>query len=279
MSTLPATIRQGSSGAAVEKWQAIIGAKADGLFGPKTHIATQEWQRQHKLVPDGVVGPQTWSLALGASQPAAPGKPAEAPKPAPTPASGSDLFALSVAQKAGGNLTEAEKQYALTVARGEGFYGMGWKGAGKGSNNWGAVQGTGSAGFFEHIDHHADGKAYTGKFKRYKTPEEGFADMARILFNGGKRGPVGAAEIKGALKRGSLKDAVFAQHKNGYFELDPNKYLQAVLRNYGTLSANLRWPELLSVDGKTGGGSFPIILGAGVGLLGFGAYMLWKLRS
>jgi hypothetical protein len=176
-------------------------------------------------------------------------------------------------------LSEAQRQYALTVARGEGFYGLGWKGDGKGSKNWGAVQGTGSAGFFTTTDHHADGKAYQGKFKRYKTDDEGFRDMATILFSGGKRGAEGAAAINGALKRGSLKDAVNAQHANGYFELDPTKYLAAVAKNYGTLSANLKWPQALTVEGKAvsmAGLLVTLAAGLATGIAGF---LFWKSRS
>lgn len=35
---------------------------ADGIYGPKTVRRTQEFQGQHNLVPDGIVGPITWSL-------------------------------------------------------------------------------------------------------------------------------------------------------------------------------------------------------------------------
>ncbi len=59
------TIRVGSSGADVQKWQTIIGVKADGKFGPATDAATRSWQRAHGLTPDGVVGPQTWAAATG----------------------------------------------------------------------------------------------------------------------------------------------------------------------------------------------------------------------
>lgn len=60
-----ATLRVGSSGADVQKWQMILGVKADGKFGPATDAATRAWQRAHGLTPDGVVGPQTWSAATG----------------------------------------------------------------------------------------------------------------------------------------------------------------------------------------------------------------------
>lgn len=68
---LPPTIQQGSSGAAVQQWQQIIGVTADGKFGPQTKAATVAWQRSRGLVADGIVGPKTWSAALGAPAPAA----------------------------------------------------------------------------------------------------------------------------------------------------------------------------------------------------------------
>lgn len=61
---IPPTIKRGSNGIVVEKWQAVIGASVDGDFGPKTEQLTKEWQARHGLTPDGVVGPKTWSAWL-----------------------------------------------------------------------------------------------------------------------------------------------------------------------------------------------------------------------
>jgi hypothetical protein len=243
------TIRRGSSGADVIKWQNIIGVTADGKFGPGTEAKTKEWQTANKLVPDGIVGPNTWGAATGTGL----GNIILFPKKAErkkTPSAGADKAAYEIALRAEPTLSEQERQYALTVARGEGFYGKGWKGPGVGSKNWGAVQGAGPAGSFQNVDHHADGSSYIGKFKRYNSDEEGFADMARVLFKGGKRGAKGSKAIKDALARGSLRDAVFAQHANGYFELHPEKYLTAVLLNYNTLTGNIEWKEILSQKGR-----------------------------
>ena len=33
----------------------------DGAFGPKTHAAVVEFQKQEHLQPDGTVGPKTWA--------------------------------------------------------------------------------------------------------------------------------------------------------------------------------------------------------------------------
>jgi hypothetical protein len=182
-----------------------------------------------------------------------------------------DLEAYKIALRAneGRALTAHEIQYALTIAKGEGGYGRGWANPsaatiaasakfgltgyeGAGSNNWGAVQGTGNAGSFPHVDYHADGSAYVGKFRKYLTPEDGFLDVCRVLYSGGKRKEVGAKELRDALNRGDLSAAVYAQHANGYFELEPMKYLSAVRANYEKLTAALGWPTLLTGAPKNG---------------------------
>jgi peptidoglycan hydrolase-like protein with peptidoglycan-binding domain len=155
-------------------------------------------------------------------------------------------------------LTPAEEQYLLTVSRGEGFYGHGWNNPpapgskietqthalglsgteGAGSNNWGAVQGSGSAGSFPHLDHHKNGEPYKGIFKRYLTSVEGASDVAKVLLK---------PNVKAAIAARDLQGAVNAQHSNGYFELDPKLYYQAVLKNYKDLVHNLSWTPLLRI--------------------------------
>lgn len=58
------TIKKGSRGEAVAKWQRIVGVKPDGNFGSGTDAATKTWQAGHGLQADGVVGPLTWQTAL-----------------------------------------------------------------------------------------------------------------------------------------------------------------------------------------------------------------------
>ncbi len=60
------TYRWGSRGGQTRSIQRIVGAYADGIFGPRTHRAVQSWQRRHGLVADGIVGPIT-SRAMGLS--------------------------------------------------------------------------------------------------------------------------------------------------------------------------------------------------------------------
>ncbi len=53
------TVRRGSKGETVKVVQMVLGAKADGDFGPGTEAAVIAWQRSRGLVPDGIVGPST----------------------------------------------------------------------------------------------------------------------------------------------------------------------------------------------------------------------------
>jgi len=75
-------IRQGSSGSVVTAAQAQLNLTPsgcaslvlDGLFGPLTRARVQEFQRNLRLSPDGIVGPVTWrALAELRSSTVAPG--------------------------------------------------------------------------------------------------------------------------------------------------------------------------------------------------------------
>lgn len=63
------TLRRGSTGPLVEQIQAKLhvdtttGGK--GNFGPKTEAAVRAFQREHGIVPDGIVGPKTWAALDG----------------------------------------------------------------------------------------------------------------------------------------------------------------------------------------------------------------------
>lgn len=60
------TLKQGSTGSQVAAMQAVIGATADGKFGPMTKAKVQAFQASKGLVADGVVGPNT-GAAIAAS--------------------------------------------------------------------------------------------------------------------------------------------------------------------------------------------------------------------
>ncbi|MEW7315023.1 glycoside hydrolase family protein [Buttiauxella gaviniae] len=59
-----ATLRRGAKGELVRQVQFTIGITKDGYFGPNTEATVREFQRHHALVPDGIVGPKTWSELL-----------------------------------------------------------------------------------------------------------------------------------------------------------------------------------------------------------------------
>jgi hypothetical protein len=239
----------------------------DGKWGAKSTAALIVYQKNKGLTADGNPGPITLSsLGISSANDVASSTMGHA-----MPSnSNADAKAYDVGKKAGKEmgLTDAEIQYVVAVAKGEGGYGVGWAHPsaktlelskqfgltgyeGANSNNWGACQGTGSAGSFMHVDVHADGKPYKAAYRAYKTPEDGFKDMARIILGGGKRKAAGATEIKAAINKGNLKDAVYAQHANGYFELAPDKYLSAVVSNYNKIMNGVGWPQILTMDGIT----------------------------
>lgn len=56
------TLRRGASDPLVAQLQSKCGAAADGQFGAETEAAVRAFQRQHGLVPDGIVGPKTWAV-------------------------------------------------------------------------------------------------------------------------------------------------------------------------------------------------------------------------
>jgi peptidoglycan hydrolase-like protein with peptidoglycan-binding domain len=55
----------GSKGPDAALVQAVIGAKADGDFGPKSVASLKAWQTAHGLTADGSVGPVTWKKMFG----------------------------------------------------------------------------------------------------------------------------------------------------------------------------------------------------------------------
>lgn len=55
------TLKQGSKGVEVIELQQLLNLQADGIFGPLTKEAVQEFQKENGLVPDGIVGINTWN--------------------------------------------------------------------------------------------------------------------------------------------------------------------------------------------------------------------------
>lgn len=65
----PPTIQFGDEGERVKQYQTLLSKKlkgltidADGYFGQMTYEATVTYQNSVNIVPDGVVGPQTWAM-------------------------------------------------------------------------------------------------------------------------------------------------------------------------------------------------------------------------
>lgn len=61
---LTRTLRKGSKGNDVKKLQKEVGTKSDGIFGNNTRIAVIKFQKNNKLIADGIVGKNT-AHALG----------------------------------------------------------------------------------------------------------------------------------------------------------------------------------------------------------------------
>lgn len=55
------TLRRGATGELVKQVQAKVGIAQDGNFDAKTDAAVRAFQRDHGLLPDGIVGPKTWA--------------------------------------------------------------------------------------------------------------------------------------------------------------------------------------------------------------------------
>jgi peptidoglycan hydrolase-like protein with peptidoglycan-binding domain len=58
------TLRRGATGDFVKELQGKMGVPANGVFDAITEAAVRQFQRDHGLVPDGIVGPRTWATLL-----------------------------------------------------------------------------------------------------------------------------------------------------------------------------------------------------------------------
>lgn len=60
-------LKKGSHGKDVKTLQRILHLYEDGIFGVMTEEAVKEYQRQHGLTADGIVGDKTWATMLSQS--------------------------------------------------------------------------------------------------------------------------------------------------------------------------------------------------------------------
>ena len=54
-----------ADGSAVKYVQYVVGAEVDGIYGPATTKAVEEYQKSQGLTVDGIIGPQSWQKILG----------------------------------------------------------------------------------------------------------------------------------------------------------------------------------------------------------------------
>jgi peptidoglycan hydrolase-like protein with peptidoglycan-binding domain len=70
-STIPAadaagrpTLRRGDTGNLVRQIQNKVRTAETGTFDAITEAEVRQYQRDHNLVPDGIIGPRTWAALL-----------------------------------------------------------------------------------------------------------------------------------------------------------------------------------------------------------------------
>lgn len=79
------TLRRGSRGEHVEQLRERLELAGGDAFDAQVEAAVRAFQREHDLVPDGIVGPKTWAVLDGKAIPSAPPVPSPQPPPEPTP--------------------------------------------------------------------------------------------------------------------------------------------------------------------------------------------------
>jgi hypothetical protein len=122
------------------------------------------------------------------------------------------VAAKTMVESLGAKLSPLESLFLRGVSWHETNYGAGWKGDGQGSNNMGAVttNDPDELSFRYQDSRNDEGELvrYTAWFKGYATPEEGFADLARVLLKSNVRAALAARDVRGA---------VAAMQANRYF--------------------------------------------------------------
>ena len=117
--------------------------------------------------------------------------------------------ARAILRQAAPDATELELDAVQGVAWVETNYGQGWKGAGVGSHNWGAIVCTRpTQDCFEHKDSNPEG-SYIARFRRYSSDLEGAKDVAReVLRRSGVKEAAASRDAYGIAK---------AMYETGYY--------------------------------------------------------------
>lgn len=143
----------------------------------------------------------------------------------------------------GASSTGAERALA-GVACLETSYGDGWKGAGKGSFNMGAIQAGSWAGdTFAYTDTHpnADGTStpYRIAFRKYPSPAAGWEDLVRVVFvNRGRTVVLAAAQ------KGDLLGVSQGLHRTGYYEGFGKTVADRIANHHAALARAVRAADL-----------------------------------
>ncbi len=244
------TIRLGSTGEAVTRWQQLLTAAghsvaASGTFDQATADHTKMWQAEKGLVADGIVGPASWAKMTGFVQGGND----------PHAAFGRQVLSNIWQEVTGETPSLSSLQIAGAQAHLESNYGRAsYRNSVTGEtsgviNNWGAVQAHGDQPGFLATDTHADGSVYQAKYRIYPTPEDGAKDMLKQMTT---RRPTSW----GHMRRGDI-DAWSAQMRTkdpetgvlGYFEQSAEGRAKGIEQRVANIAHTLNEP----VAAKRGG--------------------------
>lgn len=123
-------------------------------------------------------------------------------------------------------------------------YGGGWKGAGKGSFNMGAIQaGSWAGATFEYTDTHpnADGTStpYRIAFRKYPTERAGWEDLVKVVFvNRGR------SVVLAAAQKGDLLGVSQGLHRTGYYEGFGKTVADRIANHHAALARAVRAADL-----------------------------------
>jgi hypothetical protein len=251
----------GMRGEDVRTWQKVA-MKHDGIFGPVTVAATRAFEFANGLPDTGVVTAMHWTIASKyKTGQATTDYTSLVRSDYPTRHHWARAIILAgFRQSMGRAATLREAQFAQAVALGESSYGRGWKDAGVGSFNWGAVQAgrppCDPARSFPYGDTHEAGQPYAACFRKYASDVDGAADFIRIMMK---------PNVLSAANGGSIEGVSSGMRANHYFELALDKHIIALTRNLKEITTALGEP-MPSSSGSGGGGLIAGLLTLGLAI-------------